>query len=439
MNRTLRSRAGRMVLAAAVATVAAVPVLPAPAVAASGKVTTDFDNARDVAEAVAIQPDGKIVVAGISNDGFALARYNADGSLDPGFGGTGRVITHFPLLVAVAHAVAVLADGRILAAGTRVIPHPTDLSPHSDVVLVRYRPDGSLDPEFGTGGVVSTDIGPTDGVNDLAVQPDGRIVVAGSSRTAVFGDFLLVRYNADGSLDAGFGTGGVVTTDFFGRPDSAGGVSIQADGRIIAAGVAGQVVDGGTTEHFALARYEADGSLDAGFGTGGRVFTDVAGTQDAAEEVTIQSDGRILVAGGALNFAGMPGGFADFALVRYNTDGSLDSGFGTGGRTRTDFASGNDHGSAVEVQATGRIVVAGYGQDNDFGLAGYRPDGSLDPGFGTGGRVTTAFNNDSDRGHAGVLQADDRIIVVGETLGNSVQDFALARYNANGALDATFG
>jgi uncharacterized delta-60 repeat protein len=156
------------------------------------------------------------------------------------------------------------------------------------------------------------------------------------------------------------------------------------------------------------------------------------------EELVIQRDGRILVTGAVLNRPGMPGGYSDFALARYHVDGSLDGGFGVGGKVRTDFENAQDRGMWVAVRADGRIVVAGFAHETRFGLAGYRPDGALDPGFGTGGKVTTDFGG-MDRGNGAALASDGRLVVAGQTWGDTGADFAVARYAANGALDTSFG
>ncbi|OKI12877.1 hypothetical protein A6A07_17270 [Streptomyces sp. CB03911] len=289
---------------------------------------------------------------------------------------------------------------------------------------VAWAAPGDLDPGFGTGGRVTTDFGGSgDEARALAVQADGRIVAAGVRD----GDFALARYNTDGSLDAGFGTGGRVTTDFDGGGDAANGVAVQADGRIVAVGVSESSAGG---NFFSVVRYNADGSLDAGFGTGGKVVTDFgSGGINEAFAVAVQADNKVVA-------AGLNGG--DFALARYNTDGSPDAGFGTGGTVLTDFGGGADAVHGVTVQADGRIVAAGYTGNNvgnyDFALARYTSTGGLDSGFGTGGRVTTSFGAfESANGVA--VQADGRIVAAGVS-GN---DFALARYTSAGAPDTGFG
>src|SRR6266536_426685 len=336
-------------------------VLPGAAVAApgdldpsfgsSGKVTTDFGGS-DAASAVAIQTDGRIVAAGRSGSGdFALARYNVDGSLDPTFGSSGMVMTDFGGSDA-ASAVAIQPDGRIVTAGR---------SGSGDFALARYNADGSLDPSFGSGGKVTTDFGGFDLALGVALQSDAKIVAAGQGGSSF--DFALARYNADGSLDTSFGSGGIVTTDFGFGSGFGGALAIQSDGKIVAAGRAGS--------DFVVARYNGDCSPDASFGSGGIVTTDFGGLLfDAAFAVALQSNGKIVVAGSAL------GTSADFALARYTTDGNLDASFGSGGKVTTDFG-GFDVASGVALQADGKIIAAGQGgSGSDFALARYQGDTS---------------------------------------------------------------
>ncbi|MFC8450639.1 calcium-binding protein [Kitasatospora sp. NPDC057223] len=348
--------------------------------------------------------------------GLALA---APGDLDPGFGTGGTVLTDFGGGSDEARAVAVQSDGRIVAVGYA--------GNFDDFALTRYNTDGSLDTGFGTGGRVTTDFnGGSDEAQAVAVQSDGRIVVAGRSEVPEggFNWFSLARYNTDGSLDTGFGTGGRVVVDFgTGGVDEAFGVAVQSDGRIVAAGVTGG--------DFALARLAADGSLDTGFGTGGRVTTDFSGGADQARAVAVQPDGRIVAAG----YTGNSVGDYDFALARYTANGSPDTGFDGDGKVTTSFG-GVEFGHAVAVQPDGRIVAAGY-TGGDFALARYNTNGSLDGGFGTGGRVTTDFGR-SEVAYAVAVQSDGRIVVAGDTVAVDLSDFALARYNVNGSLDTGF-
>lgn len=331
-----------------------------------GTVTTPINNMDpdlqwSEANALALQPDGKIVVVGTSWRGwenccwFTVARYTADGTLDPEFGGgDGRVFTDFggP---DEARDVAVQPDGRIVAAG----------SSGGRVALARYNADGSPDTSFGGGdGQVSDD--PAPGLPEeggdgraLALQPDGRIVVGGQVGATRF-DFVVLRYQANGTLDTSFGGDGIERTDF-GAYESVEGLAVQPDGRIVAAG--------GSSGRFALARYLPSGTLDTGFDGDGRVLTPGG---EAADVALQPGDGRIVVAGN-----NGPGG--DFAVVRHNPGGGQDTGFGTAGVATADFGGG-DAARGVALQPDGGIVAAGGGgPDNDFALARFEGGGPPPP------------------------------------------------------------
>jgi len=232
---------------------------------------------------------------------------------------------------------------------------------------------GSLDGLFDADGKATTDFGAGDDCASAAIdQPDGKIVVAGYASNGSDDDFAVSRYNADGSLDATFDVDGKRMTDFGGGMDNGFGVALQPDGSIVVAGGTDDGVDG----DFALVRYAPDGSLDPSFGTGGKVVTDVQGTDDRLADVVIQPDGRILVSGGSSD-----GTAYDFALARYQADGSLDDSFDHDGLVTTDFGTGENRALGVAIQSDGKIVAAGYfdtGSGQDFALARYNTDGSPD-------------------------------------------------------------
>ncbi len=390
-----------------------------PTFGIGGLVTTDFAGASDVARSVAIQVDGKIVVAGESGSDFAVTRYNIDGSLDGTFSGDGKVITDIAGTNDIPYGIAIQADGKIVVAGSS-----GDEPAVTDFALARYNIDGSLDDgseddldpfdeNFGTDGKVTTDFaaGSVDIARSIAIQTDGKIVVVGASGD----DFALARYNIDGSLDATFDGDGKVTTDFAGLADTARSVAIQADGRIVLGGYSG--------EDFALARYNSDGSLDAAFDGDGKVTTDFAGSADYGYSLAIQADGKIVVGGtsdqGATSY--------DFALARYNSDGSLDTSLDSDGKVTTDFGGTHDRGYGVAVQADGTIVLAGYA-GADFALARYNIYGALDANFDGDGRVTTDFTGDSDAAFSVAIQDDGMIVAAGYSRKWASYDFALARY-----------
>lgn len=379
----------------------------------AGKITADF-AAVDIAYDLAIQADGKVVVVGGAQTDFALARFDSNGALDPTFGGgTGKVVTDLADTHDCAYAVAIQTDGKIVIAGE------TGLYPGSriDFAILRYNSDGSLDSTFGNGGVVKTDFyNDDDRVKALAIQTDGKIVVAGyASNNAIAHDFALARYNSDGSLDENFGFQGKVITSFFllGGDEYAEALVLQPDGKIL---VAGEANSAGLQSNFAIARYTNSGSLDMSFGAGGKVLTDFFGYAGQARSIAIQADRKILVAGRANNDSGY-----DFALARYQTDGSLDPTFGTDGKVTSSFST--NQAQAVAVQADGRILAAGGGGSSDFVIARYNKSGSPDLGFGDAGKLITDFGP-ADNAYAIAIQADGKFIVGGE----NGTDFAIARY-----------
>jgi uncharacterized delta-60 repeat protein len=401
---------------------------------AGGIVTTDFSVTFDSGNAIAVQADGKIVAAGTSFTGlgdFAVARYNPDGSLDTTFGTGGQITVDLNGGSAdMARALAIHTDGRIVVAGetTGALP-PFD----KNFAVARFNGNGSLDTTFDGDGIAITDFGATvlEGATSVAVQSDGRIVAAGGAFNAITQiDFAVARYNTDGSLDTTFDGDGRVTTQIsLLNFDIAASVAIQADGRIVALGFAGF--------DFALVRYNSDGSLDTTFGGTGIVTTDFGGS-DGGTGLAIQPDGKLVAIGRA-------SGGVDFALARYHSDGSLDASFGSGGRVTTDFPDAKAVASGVALQVDGKIVAIGRynaGEGDDFAVARYDTAGALDLTFGAGsGVVTTDIASSSDDPRGVAIQPDGRILVAGQTafgpaIGGS--DFAIVRYEGPAPHDLTF-
>jgi uncharacterized delta-60 repeat protein len=409
-----------------------------PTFGTDGKVLTDFDQSTDIANAVAIQADGKLVVVGttyrdndFSTEDFAVARYNPDGTLDKTFGVGGKVQTDFPNLAAVASSVVVQPDGKIVVAGG-AFPLFTFLG---DFKVVRYNSNGSLDTSFGDGGVVTTTFPEGSYAFDVGLQPDGKIIAAGtvfvdfnpgeSSNT----DFALARYNPDGTPDASFGNGGQVSTDFLGLEDDAFSLLIQPDGKIVAVGSAN---DPATFYDFAAVRYLNNGTIDATFGEAGKVHTDLGDQNfDRARSSALQPDGQIVTAGFAIS---QNGGVQNFAVTRYTSSGVLDTSFGVGGITQIDFGSCCQSANKVLLQPNGKIITVGYANtessDSDFLLARLTSDGLLDSTFGVDGKVRTSFGDLNGGANGAVVQSDGKIVAVGfQATGlEFFADLALARY-----------
>ena len=320
------------------------------------------------------------------------------------------------------------------------------------VVSFAQTTTGNLDPTFGTGGTVRTDFaGNIDQANAVVVQPNGQIIAAGSSfsNSKTVEDFIVARYNANGSLDKRFGKNGKITTDFFRNVDSISAVAIQPDGRIIVAGFAQLPGDGGNPRVFALARYRSDGIPDTSFGNGGALTTSFGGNFAAASALMLQPDGKIVVAGTVDFNPDVPGSGLDFALARYNSNGTLDGSFGKGGKVVFDFFGSFDQANGAVLQPDGKIIVVGSAsydsanRDIGFAVARFNTDGSIDFGFGTGGKQITDFFDAGAKANGIVLQPDGKFVVAGTASDTATRpvatDFALARYNSDGSLDFSFG
>jgi uncharacterized delta-60 repeat protein len=396
----------------------------APRFSSSFKVfaTTDFGGTDD-GRALAIQADGKFVVAGSGNGDFALARYNTDGSLDTNFDGDGKVTTDFTGFQDTINAMVLQTNGKILVAGSSVNGF------YRDFALARYNADGSLDTSFDGDGKLTTDFsGDNDSINSLVVQADGKILAAGKSfSNSIFGgydNFALARYNTDGSLDVSFSGDGKLTTQFSFNA-SINSVNLQSDGKILVTGDSNAGAN--TYSDFALARYNADGSLDTSFGGSGKLTTSLSAYHDGINATTLLAGGKILVAGYSNNYS-------TFALVRYNSNGSLDTSFNGSGTVTTDFSGFQDIVNSITVQADGKILVAGWSYTTatgaDFALARYNTDGSLDTSFDGDGKLTTDLSGKNDYGNSVAVQANGQIVVAGNSDGN----FALTLYNSDGSL-----
>lgn len=386
----------------------------------TGKVSTDFDGGTDFGASTAVQPDGKIIVAGYASNGFdddfAVVRYNTDGSLDNSFSLDGKATTDFGMGNDRGSSVVLQSDGKIVLAGS------TSNGSDIDLALVRYNTDGTLDNSFGVAGKMSTDFGSSDDLGlSLAIQPDGKLLVAGYTTFGSETNFALARYTAEGTLDNSFSVDGKVTADF-GSSNSLGqAVALQPDGKIVVSGSASN----GSDEDFAVVRFNSDGTLDNSFSGDGKVTTDFAMSADAGNSVAIQPDGKIVVSG-----YGNIGSGDVFLVVRYNADGTLDNSFSVDGKVSADFGGGLELGTALTIQLDGKIVVAGYsGNTNaDFALVRFNTDGTLDNSFSMDGKVTTAFGANGDFATSVALQPDGKIVVGGYTYAGSNVNFAVARY-----------
>jgi uncharacterized delta-60 repeat protein len=350
------------------------------------------------------------------------------GALDPTFGSGGIVNTG---LIGTAHAVALQTDGKIVVA-----------SAGNPGTVARYNPSGALDTSFGNGGsaAVSFFKNQTTGLYAVALDSSGRIVVAATANSAKGQEYIgLARLTSSGSLDASFGNKGEVLTPLSGA--ELDGEVIQPNGQIVVAGVAGN--------YALLARYNANGSLDSSFGSGGLVETTLGATEALFSSLTLQSDGKIVAGGREWPTSNNSGVL--FAVARFNSNGSLDNSFGSGGQVSTSIA-GNcsaiwDTGvHGVLVQSNGMIVAAGtvkigaaWNSNFEVALARYDSSGNLDPTFGSGGVTQTpSSGNAVDSALAAALQSDGKIVTAGYHNASTGNDFELERYTTAGALDTSF-
>lgn len=325
---------------------------------------------------VAVQPDGKIVtvgnyfnILGCPTSQVFIRRFNSDGSLDTSFGVNNGYTVYFPgcYIDSYGYALALQTDGKIVVAGA------VESGTQYDFLALRLNSDGSFDSTFNLDGIATFPIGSSnDKAYAVAIQPStGKIVLAGYSyNSATSNNFALVGLTFNGLYDLNFGSGGKITTDFVGSDDRANAVAFQADGKIIAAG---QQSTASTGVDFALARYNSNGTLDPTFDGNGKAGTVFGSYSDIIYGISLQPNGKIVAAG-----RGRAAGDTsdNFAVARYNTNASLDTTFSGDGKLTTDFGGYNDYGRAVVFQPDGKIVVAGYasnGNDNDIALARYLP------------------------------------------------------------------
>jgi uncharacterized delta-60 repeat protein len=417
---------------------------------ADGKVTTAIGTRSEAIRSLAVQPDGKLLAAGYTWNGnnasydFAVVRYNSNGSLDTSFANAGKAVTSMSNGDDIASGMLVQPDGKIVVVGSTF--KAKGWNSDSAIAVVRYNPNGTLDTTFDRDGEVTTSFSSKSTANGYAValQSDGKIIVAGSVKTGGGqGDVAVVRYNRNGSLDTTFGKGGLVSFDVAsGSDDSAIGVAVQPDGKIV---LTGTIYLPAPANSYAIyvARLNPNGTLDTTFDGDGKAVTTLGQELSAAFGLALQPDGKIVVVGHSFNGNDPTEGGTgyDVALARFNGNGTPDSTFGGDGLVTVDFdltpTLGPNVGTALALQPDGKILVAGYtggGPDpappSHFGLLRLNGDGSLDTGFGTNGAVVTAMSTPGgDAAYAVVVQADGKIVVGGAANG----DFALARYLGDSA------
>ena len=374
----------------------------------NGRVVTAFRQNSQVL-AVAVQTDGKIVTGGVtsqafSTDDFALVRYLPNGALDPAFGSGGEVQLDFSSRHDQINAITLLGDGRILAVGT------SRFSPQNLGAAARFNSDGTLDTTFGTGGRATFAFGTsTTYITGVALQSDGKALMCGQYDTSAA---FVARIKTDGTLDTSFGTNGVTLVSGFGHFT---GIKVLPDDRFYAGG--------SLNSAFIVSRFTSSGSLDSGFGSGGTVALRVDSNTSIGQCLELQSDGKPVIAGSSF----IPATFRQqVALARYDTSGNLDAGFGSGGIVKTSITSGNDTATSIAIQPDGKLVAAGMGKN--FTAVRYNTNGTLDSTFGSGGTTTIAITDyPTAQSNALALQADGTIVIAGQAGRFGGDDMAVVR------------
>lgn len=453
-----------------------------PSFGVGGKVQTNIGQANYTVNCQAMQADGKLIIAGIMTNGVGakafLARVNADGTSDTSFGG-GRILNPYCYLY---QSVKVQPDGKIIAAGTF----------DGENALARYLPDGTLDTSFDDDGLIYTeDSGNSSSIEDMVLQPDGKIVVVSYFPSTPAEDYRLTRYTADGYPDTTFDGDGSIQVNV-NNSDHPTTVLLQPDGKILVGGYlfppgTGDLqyfitrhntngsldttfnstgkktiayTDSGVLHDIALqtdgkivfngragfpttmvtGRINANGSVDTSFGTAGTTITTVnIDSQDNTGEIRIQADGKIV----AINRLSYPADNSqDVLLMRYNANGTLDTSFSGDGMFNFAYYPGRNYGRDFDIVG-GKYLISGNTEasfsDNQVALSRVNADGTLDTTYNTDGKAFINFTDEGyDAAHAVAIQSDGKILVAGEALAN---DFlgAVVRYNTNGSLDTTFG
>lgn len=389
-----------------------------------GWVHTDFGGGRDGANAVALQADGKILVAGQTNSvngtyDFALIRYLPNGDPDPDFGNLGKMTWDFGSAQENIEFVNVLSDQKIFLGGW------TNNSPNSLGILMRLNPDGSPDTSFGDQGILKYRFGRSTGPLAMVVQDDGKYVVSGITVVDSFDvDWIVSRFYPDGTLDSTFNQIGHLYYKFLTRENIPFSILIQKDHKIFMTGCAGVT----SKTNFAFLRLNEDGTPDTSFGNGGGLQTDFKNNQDVAYSSIILDDGKIMVSGTAKDSITN----LDFALARYLPDGTLDSSFGSGGKMTIDLKGPLDNGLYMIRQSDGKFLVCGTNNiigHNSYVVVRFNADGSIDESFGKKGIASLDVASIlPDNTPFFLMQPDGKIVMVHNYKDGTNVNFLVMRF-----------
>ena len=395
----------------------------------NGILITPHGSVSEVGQSV-VQSDGKFIVVGANAGDFYVARLSPNGVFDATFDLDGQATIAVSPRDDRASGVFIQSDGKILICGSTRSESST-----WDFAVVRLNSDGSLDTSFDSDGIKITAITSADDFADAVIaQPDGKIIVAGQSMTSQM-NMIVVRYNTDGSPDMSFDGDGIATAQFQEGASTSADVRLQADGKIVVAGATavGSIF---SLNSFGVARFNSNGTLDSGFAGDGTAFIDVrngAAQQNAAENLLIQPDGKIVVSGNTNSGFGAGN---DFAVLRLNTNGTLDPTFGTGGKVITSIGPNDDFVKSLAIQADGKLLVGGEGRtgsSSSFTLVRYKTNGSLDPLFGING-ISFVRPISGGRILSLNVQTDGHITA----FGYNQFDATLVRFFQNGYVNSDF-
>lgn len=379
-----------------------------------GIYTYDLGGSNDSISKCLIQSDGKIILIGTAFGNFTAIKLSGFGVLDSSFGTNGVAYTDFGGND-IALSGSIQQDGKLLIAGSSSWGTPS-----SDLALVRLLANGNTDTSFGVNGKVSIDFAQYDTADSISLQPDGRIFIGGHSYYKNNDDFIGVRLNTNGSLDSTFGFGGLTNTDL-GSGDFGYSTLVLNDKSLLIAGRSGGA--------FAVVKYLSNGQLDSTFGQSGKSVLSYFGASDTVKIASSPIDGKVYLAGDT-----SAGVNRDFAILRLNANGSIDTSFGNQGRATFDFNGRNDYLSDVLVTTEGKIILTGS-SSGDFSALRINSNGSLDLSFGTNGQLVTDIGGINDTSYGAALQSDGKLVIAGSSNGN----FAVVRYSSIGLLDQTFG
>jgi uncharacterized delta-60 repeat protein len=400
-----------------------------------GAVGVDFGIEAYAAQ-VALQTDGKIVAVGGTSvsstpdgDDWSIARVNANGSMDTSFGSNGKIIMDWGGAYDEAFSVVVQNDGKILIAGDVTI------NGNQNAAVIRLNTNGTLDSSFGNGGKVIVDFYDTphdfyrtsDTFRQIRLDSQGRILLGGTAATANGNRMAVVRLNTNGTFDSTFGSGGkVILNSLVNQVDAqTEGMIIQSDGKIVLAGLSA-TTSSGSSNDYAIVRLKTNGALDSDGGSGGFVRFDWYNDWDLAWGVAQQADGKLVITGEIVK-----GGEYAIGTLRLNTDLTLDSSFGQGGKVLMDYNPNQpDVGRDVMIQPDGKILVVGrlFNRSSDAGIIRYNPNGTLDTSFGNGGTATFDLSGYFDSAEGLAIQPDGKIVIAGEERNGSKNSFGILRF-----------